>query len=118
MVNNELDYEQLVLFTKQEILRSNLRRSAVAGTGLRLLVANPRATGRLIGPPLLVQIVSVTEIIRPNRPRVHKLKLTDGDNSINAIACVSSLGHNLSFYNLHIGYKVSQSHRYPSQHHI
>lgn len=96
-----LDYEELMLFTEEQILRSNLVHSAVDGTGIRPV--NSRATGRLLGLPLLVQVVAVTEIIRPHKPRIHKLKLSDGDNIINAVAFTASLNCNLGFYDLQLG---------------
>ncbi len=111
-----LDYAQLVLFTEQQFLRSNLRDSTVHGTGVKPI--HSQATGRLMGPPLLVQIVAVSEFMRPKKPRVHRLKLSDGNTLVHAVAYASVLGHNLSFYNLHLGYKVSESYQHPSQDHM
>lgn len=111
-----LDFAQLVLFTEEQFLRSNLRDSTVHGTGIRPI--NSQATGRLRGPPILVQIVAVTEFVRRNKPRVHRLKLSDGHIIVHAVAYASTLGHNLSFYNLHLGYKVSSSYQHSSQHYM
>ena len=78
-----LDFAQLVLFTEEQFLRSNLRDSTVHGTGIRPI--NSQATGRLRGPPILVQIVAVTEFVRRNKPRVHRLKLSDGHIIVHAV---------------------------------
>ncbi|KJA26718.1 hypothetical protein HYPSUDRAFT_198529 [Hypholoma sublateritium FD-334 SS-4] len=111
-----LDYQELMLFTEEQILRSNLAHSAVDGTGVGPV--NLRAAGCLQGPPLLVQVVAVTEVIRPNKPRIHKLKLSDGESIINAVAFGASVNDNIGFYNLQLGYKVGQIHLPPGPHHM
>ncbi|KJA19252.1 hypothetical protein HYPSUDRAFT_204807 [Hypholoma sublateritium FD-334 SS-4] len=107
-----LDYQELMLFTEEQILRSNLAHSAVNGTGIGPV--SLRAGGRLLGLPLLVQVVAVTEIIRPNKPLIHKLKLSDGDSIFNAVAFGASINNNIGFYDLRLGYKVGEIHPIPA----
>lgn len=73
-----------------------------------------QGTGRLSGPPPLVQIVAVTEIVHPPKSRLYKLKLSDGERVVSAVAYAPSASSNLGFYDLQLGYKVCRSHSIPT----
>lgn len=100
-----LNYGQLVLFTMEQILASDLAHSTARGTGFG--PASSRISGRLQGPPLLVQVVAFTEVVRPYKPRIFKLRLSDGESIVDAIAIAPSPRQKFSFDNLQLGYKVS-----------
>lgn len=71
--------------------------------------------GYLQGPPLLVQVIAVTEIIRPNRSSVFRLKLSDGERAVDATIRPSLLAsRDIEFNNLNLGYKVSTALKPPS----
>ncbi len=74
--------------------------------------------GRLRGPPLLVQIVSVTEILRPKKLRLYKLTLWDGMRLIKAMAFAPTPYCKLGLYDLDLGYKVSKVIFYPILYYI
>ncbi len=65
--------------------------------------------GNLSGPPLLVQIVAVTEVLRPRKSRLYKLTLWDGLRVIKAMAIAPTPHCKLGFYDFDLGYKVSKS---------
>lgn len=109
-----INYPQLLLFTMEQILHSDLAHSTVRGTGFGPEVfTRTTATRYLQGPPLLVQVVALTEVIRPHKPWGFKFKLSDGENVVNAFANVQaahlSESHDglLDFDSLELGYKVS-----------
>lgn len=111
---NVIDYTQLLLFTTEQILESDLADSTVRGTGFGPeTFTQTTAIGCLQGPPFLVQVVAFTEVIRPRKPRGFKLKLSDGENVVDAFANVQaahlSESHDglLDFDSLELGYKVS-----------
>lgn len=101
-----LDYAQLIKFTTEQILGSNLADSTAHGTGFGPAILP--TTGYLQGLPLLVQIVSFTEVIRPHKSRAFKLKLSDGEKVVDAVALAPASGYNFDFHHLQLGYKVSQ----------
>ncbi len=89
-----------------QFLESNLTDSTIRGSGLGSQIIQ-QDTGILQGPPLLVQVIAVSEIIRPNRRPTVKLKLSDGENSIYAIVHPSLLAsRHMDFDSLRLGYKV------------
>lgn len=100
---------QLLVFTKQQILQSDLTDSTVRGTGFGPeTFTRMTATGYLQGPPLLVQVVALTEVIRPHKPRGFKFKLSDGHKVVDAFAN-APLSNNsfVGFDSLELGCKVS-----------
>lgn len=105
---------QLMLLIEEQLVESNLKHSTVHGTGFGPV--NERTTGRLPSPLLLVQVVAVSEIVRPHKPRAYKLRLSDGGAVVTAVAFSPSSNHSLSFYDLQLGYKVSQSYLHLGQH--
>lgn len=106
-----INYPQLLLFTMEQILHSDLAHSTVRGTGFGPEVfTRTTATRYLQGPPLLVQVVALTEVIRPHKPWGFKFKLSDGENVVNAFANAPLSSNSLlDFDNLELGYKVSST---------
>lgn len=103
-----MDYEQLVLATKKQILRSDLTGSTVHGTGFGPEISSQASVRYLQGPPLLVQAIAFTEVVRPHKPRVFNLKLSDGDKIINAFAIAPFSSRSLNFNDIQLGFKVSR----------
>ena len=102
-----LDYDQLVIATKEQILGSDLKDSTVHGTGFGFVISHTSEARYLQGPPLLVQVTAFTEVVRPHKPRELHLKLSDGDKVVNAVSNGISSGCSLNFDDIHIGFKVS-----------
>lgn len=90
----------------EQILESDLKDSTVHGTGFGL--AQPAMAGNLLGPPLLVQVVALTEVSRPHKPRGLKFRLSDGDRVIDAFANAVRSSGDLDFNRLNLGSKVSK----------
>ncbi len=64
---------------------------------------------KLPGPPLLVQIMAVSETIEHNVSRTYKLRLSDGSRIYYAAARAASPVYDLGFFNMELGYKVRQN---------
>ena len=107
-----MDYARTVVAIEEQILGSDLADSTVHGTGFGHNNSQA-AEGYLQGPPLLVQAIAFTEIVRPHKPRVFKLKLSDGDKvrDASAIAWQVSASHSLDFNDIQLGFKVSLSYQ-------
>lgn len=111
---DRLDYAQLIQFTEEQLLGSNLAHSTVHGTGFGPI--SSWTTGRLQGPPLMVQVLAVTQTVQLHKLRMHKLKLSDGESVVNAVAFAPCSNCNLGLYYFQRGYnKVSQSHLHPGR---
>ena len=108
MDGNMPDYPQLQHFVVEELLESNLKYSVIGETGFRSI--NLQGRGRVPAPRVLVQIIAITEIFQFNKPQVYELKLLDGDSVVDAIAFSQPSTCNIGFYQLALGFKVSQNH--------
>ena len=107
---SRMDYERLVVAIKEQILGSDLADSTLHGTGFGSNIAQV-LDGYLQGPPLLVQVIAITEVDRPLKPRVFKLKLSDGDKVREAFTLAQiALSQCLNFENIPLGFKVSTLH--------
>lgn len=112
-MGNTIDYTRLLIFTTEQILQSDLADSTVRGTGFGPeTFTQTTAGGYLQGPPFLVQVVAITEVIRPHKPLSFKFRLSDGENVIDAFANAQLSESNdslLDFDSLELGYKVSRT---------
>lgn len=102
----------MIVATEEQILGSDLADSTVHGTGFGHNNSQA-AEGYLQGLPLLVQAIAFTEIVQPHKPRMFKLKLSDGDKVRDAfaIAWQVSASHSLDFDDIQLGFKVSSNYR-------
>ncbi len=99
-----LNYKQFIIAIFHQIRGSDLSCSTIRGTGFGREIFP--TTGRLQGPTVLVQVVAVTEIVRPRKARIFKFTLSDGEREIEAVARMSP--HcSLNFDTFALGYKVS-----------
>lgn len=103
-----IDYDQLVVATKEQILGSDLRDSTVHGTGFCPELENSHTSEAMYlqGPPLLVQVIEFTEVVRPHKSRSFSLKLSDGNKIADAFSTGLASGCNLNFNDMHLGFKV------------
>lgn len=99
-----LNYRQFLKSIIYQILGSNLSDSTIRGTGFGREILP--TVGNLQGPPLLVQVVGMTEITQLRKPKVIKFRLSDGEREVEAVARVP-LNCNFDFGTFDLGYKVS-----------
>ena len=110
-----ISYPRLLRRIIRQILGSDLSDSTIEGTGFRQ--ENLPVTGYLQGPPRLVQVIEMTEIVQSRKPRMIKLKLSDGDIKLDAIVSVP-FNCRFDFSRFPLGYKVScRGMQNPTQHH-
>ncbi len=92
-----------------QFLESNLSVSTVHGSGFGRPFTH-QDSGSLKGPPIVVQVITVAEIFRPNQCSTVKLKLSDGEHISEAVLHPSLLAsRQLDFDGLKLGYKVSNT---------
>lgn len=86
-----------------------MKDSTVHGTGFGLAPWQLGVAGNILGPPLLVQVVALTEVARPHKPRGLKFKLSDGERVIDAYANAALSSGDLDFNSIELGSKVSRT---------